>query len=79
LALWSSLSIISSGAKSFGELLIVRTGFAIAQAAQNPVSFSLIPDLFPANKSTALAGYNCAIYLGRALSFASVLAANRCA
>ncbi|WIA21299.1 hypothetical protein OEZ85_000532 [Tetradesmus obliquus] len=77
LALWSSLSIISSRAGSFGELLIVRTGFAIAQAAQNPVSFSLIPDLFPANKSTALAGYNCAIYLGRALSFASVLAAHR--
>eukprot|EP00879_Flechtneria_rotunda_P012869 GHRR01013439.1.p1 GENE.GHRR01013439.1~~GHRR01013439.1.p1 ORF type:complete len:583 (+),score=234.62 GHRR01013439.1:148-1749(+) len=77
LALWSSLSIVSSGSKSFGELIATRTGFAVAQAAQNPVSFSLIPDLFPANKSTALAAYNCAIYLGRALSFASVLAAHR--
>jgi MFS family permease len=77
LALWSTLSIISSGAGSFGQLLVARTGFAVAQAAQNPVSFSLIPDLFPNNKSTALAGYNCAIYLGRALSFASVLAAHR--
>lgn len=77
LGLWSLLSIVSSGAGSFAELLFARTGFAVAQAAQNPVSFSLIPDLFPANKSTALAGYNCAIYLGRALSFASVLAAHR--
>eukprot|EP00775_Hariotina_reticulata_P006751 gene6751-6971_t len=77
LALWSGLSIVSSSAKSFGELLVARTGFAVAQAAQNPVSFSLIPDLFPNNKSTALAGYNCAIYLGRALSFAAVLAAHR--
>lgn len=77
LGLWSLLSIVSSGAGSFAELLVARTGFAVAQAAQNPVSFSLIPDLFPANKSTALAGYNCAIYLGRALSFASVLAAHR--
>lgn len=77
LGLWSMLSIISSGAGSFAELLVARTGFAVAQAAQNPVSFSLIPDLFPNNKSTALAGYNCAIYLGRALSFASVLAAHR--
>jgi MFS family permease len=77
LALWSTLSIVSSGAGSFAELLVARTGFAVAQAAQNPVSFSLIPDLFPNNKSTALAGYNCAIYLGRALSFASVLAAHR--
>lgn len=45
------------------------------QAAQNPVAFSLIPDLFPANKSTAMAAYNCAIYLGRALSFGAVYAA----
>lgn len=77
LGLWSMLSIVSSSAGSFAELLVARTGFAVAQAAQNPVSFSLIPDLFPNNKSTALAGYNCAIYLGRALSFASVLAAHR--
>jgi MFS family permease len=77
LALWSTLSIVSSSAGSFAELLVARTGFAVAQAAQNPVSFSLIPDLFPNNKSTALAAYNCAIYLGRALSFASVLAAHR--
>lgn len=77
LGLWSTLSIISSSAGSFAELLVARTGFAVAQAAQNPVSFSLIPDLFPNNKSTALAAYNCAIYLGRALSFASVLAAHR--
>jgi MFS family permease len=77
LALWSSLSMIAAGAGSFRDLLLVRTGFAVAQAAQNPVSFSLIPDLFPANKSTALAAYNCAIYLGRALSFASVLVAHR--
>jgi hypothetical protein len=37
------------------------------------VCFSLIPELFPANKSTALSLYNCAIYVGRALSFAAVL------
>jgi predicted MFS family arabinose efflux permease len=79
LLLWSSLSIVASGARSFSDLLLTRIGFAAAQATQNPVSFSLIPDLFPANKSTALAGYNCAIYLGRALSFASVLAAHRLA
>jgi MFS family permease len=34
-----------------------------------------VPELFPKNKSTALALYNCAIYLGRALSFAAVIAA----
>lgn len=77
LALWSAFSMLAGNATSFKDLLLLRVGFAAAQAAQNPVSFSLIPDLFPQNKSTALAAYNCAIYLGRALSFASVLLAHR--
>ena len=38
-----------------------------------------VPELFPKNKSTALAVYNCAIYLGRALSFGAVLAADELA
>lgn len=38
---------------------------AAAQAVQNPIAFALIPDLFPKNKSLALALYNCAIYLGK--------------
>lgn len=55
--------------------MLARVGFAAAQGAQNPVCFSLIPELFPVNKSTALSLYNCAIYVGRALSFAAVLLA----
>jgi hypothetical protein len=65
IVIWSALSMAASKAGSFSDLLLTRVGFAAAQAAQNPVSFSLIPDLFPDNKSTALAAYNCAIYLGR--------------
>ncbi|KAF6255340.1 hypothetical protein COO60DRAFT_1627563 [Scenedesmus sp. NREL 46B-D3] len=71
-------ALLTSGYSYLYALALVPVGLLADKAAQNPVSFSLIPDLFPANKSTALAGYNCAIYLGRALSFASVLAANRC-
>ena len=36
--------------------------------------FSLIPELFPKNRSSAMALYNSAIYLGRALSFAALFA-----
>lgn len=36
--------------------------------------FSLIPELFPKNRSIAMAFYNSAIYLGRALSFAALFA-----
>lgn len=55
--------------------MLARVGFAAAQGVQNPICFSLIPELFPASKATALALYNCAIYVGRALSFAAVLLA----
>ncbi|GLC46019.1 hypothetical protein PLESTB_001027300 [Pleodorina starrii] len=75
LALWSVLTCTASGCRSFGELILARVGFAAAQGAQNPVCFSLIPELFPVNKSTALSLYNCAIYVGRALSFTAVLLA----
>ena len=62
---------------SFGELLTLRIGFAVAQATQNPVCFSLIPELFPRERSTAMAAYNAAIYMGRALSFAAVILADQ--
>ena len=62
---------------SFGQLLATRVGFAAAQATQNPVCFSLIPELFPKNKTTAMAFYNSAIYMGRALSFAAVIVAGQ--
>lgn len=59
----------------FKDLMLGRIGFAAAQATQNPISFSLIPDLFPNHQSTAMAAYNCAIYFGRALSFGAVYVA----
>ena len=59
----------------FGQLLATRVGFAAAQATQNPVCFSLIPELFPKGRTTAMAFYNSAIYMGRALSFAAVIVA----
>ena len=62
---------------SFGQLLATRVGFAAAQATQNPVCFSLIPELFPKSKTTAMAFYNSAIYMGRALSFAAVIVAGQ--
>jgi MFS family permease len=62
---------------SFSELLALRVGFAAAQATQNPICFSLIPELFPRERTTAMAAYNSAIYMGRALSFAAVIIAGQ--
>ena len=61
----------------FGALIVLRIGFAMAQAAQNPVCFGLIPELFPEQRTTAMAAYNSAIYMGRALSFGAVILAGQ--
>jgi MFS family permease len=74
---WSGLTVAASGARSFGELLACRVGFAAAQATQNPICFSLIPELFPNNRTGAFALYNAAIYAGRALSFAALVLAGK--
>lgn len=54
-----------------------RVGFALAQATCNPVAYSLIPELFPSNRTAAMAVYNCAIYLGRAAAFGLVFLAGQ--
>ena len=49
----------------------------MAQATQNPICFSLIPELFRKDRTTAMAAYNSAIYMGRALSFGAVIVAGK--
>ena len=77
IALWSVLTMAASNARGFGDLLAARIGFAAAQATQNPICFSLIPEIFPKGRTTAMAVYNSAIYVGRALSFAALLIAGK--
>ncbi|CAG9464638.1 unnamed protein product [Pedinophyceae sp. YPF-701] len=73
---WSALTLLAAQSDDFTSLFIMRMGFAIAQAAQNPVCFSIIPELFPQNRTLALAAYNSSMYLGRAMSFEIVLFAS---
>ena len=61
----------------FQGLLAIRAGLAAAQATQNPICFSLIPEMFPRRRNLAMSAYNSAIYAGRALSYAAVLIAAR--
>ena len=68
---------LSAQVTSFRELLALRIGFAAAQSTQNPICFSLIPELFPKQRTFAMAAYNSAIYMGRALSFAAVIIAGQ--
>ncbi len=77
IALWSGLTVAAASSTGFTELLIARVGFAAAQATQNPICFSLIPELFPNGRTTAMAVYNSAIYAGRALSFTALIVAGK--
>lgn len=77
IALWSGLTVAAASSKGFTELLVARVGFAAAQATQNPICFSLIPELFPNGRTTAMAVYNSAIYAGRALSFTALIIAGK--
>lgn len=55
---WSLMSFLGAEAESFDALLACRMLFAAAQALQNPIAFGMIPELFPRQKSAALAIYN---------------------
>ena len=67
-----SLTTAASGnpvaVSGFATLLVSRALLGVAQGPQNPVSFSLLPELFPRRRAFAIAVYNCSVYLGRGLS-----------
>jgi len=69
IVIWSLVTSLASKATSFSDLMLIRFSTAAAQSMQNPISFGLIPELFPKKRTTAMAMYNCALYIGRALSF----------
>ena len=70
-ATWTMASFMTAHSENFPALVLSRGLFAIGNGAQNPVAFSMIPELFPRNKALALSVYNLAIHAGRAVSFAS--------
>ena len=74
--LWSAGTALSAVSPTFPVLLASRVLYAAGYATQNPVSMGIIPELFPRQRASAMAAYNTAIHLGRAVSFgAGALAA----
>jgi MFS family permease len=67
--LWSAGTALAAVAPSYPVLLASRLLYAAGYAVQNPVCFGMIPELFPRNRASAMAAYNVAIHLGRAISF----------
>lgn len=59
-------SLISISPRSVPRSRVV---YAAGYAAQNPIAFGMIPELFPRRRSSAMGIYNLAIHLGRGVSF----------
>ena len=60
-----------------GSKLTVQDMLIISLTHGSCVLAGLIPELFPEQRTTAMAAYNSAIYMGRALSFGAVILAGQ--
>jgi predicted MFS family arabinose efflux permease len=64
-AVWSAMTACSGLARSFTQLLILRMGVGIGEAAGTPPSHSMISDYFPPERrARALAIYAVGLYAG---------------
>jgi len=69
LALWSSMTVFSGFATTFGMLAAARIGVGIGEASASPAAYSMISDSFPKERrATALSIYSSGLYIGGALS-----------
>tara|TARA_B110000285_G_C15088550_1_gene597657 strand:- start:417 stop:977 length:561 start_codon:yes stop_codon:yes gene_type:complete len=71
--LWSTVSILTGVINSFPIFVILRVLLGICCAFCNPAAYSLIRDYFPpTRRGTANSIYSSGIYIGNALSSASI-------
>lgn len=69
LILWSSMTVLSGFANSFGMLAAARIGVGIGEASASPAAYSMISDRFPKERrATALSIYSSGLYIGAAIS-----------
>jgi predicted MFS family arabinose efflux permease len=68
MVIWSAMTMFTSTAKTFGELIIARIGVGIGEAGCSPPIHSLISDYYPEEKrATALSTYALGIPIGGAI------------
>jgi MFS family permease len=70
LFLWSALTTGCGLARTFSEMLALRMGVGVGEAALSPAAYSLITDYFsPRRLATAISVYSMGIYVGSGLSY----------
>jgi MFS family permease len=70
MVLWSLFTTGCGIATTFPQMLLLRMGVGVGEAALSPAAYSLIVDYVPPRRmSTALSLYSAGIYVGSGLSF----------
>lgn len=69
-AFWSAFTAGCGLAKNFLQMLLLRMGVGVGEAALSPAAYSLITDYFPPKRrATAISVYSMGIYIGSGLAF----------
>jgi len=70
LILWSGFTTGCGLARTFPQMLALRTGVGVGEAALSPAAYSLITDYFPPERlSTAISVYAMGIYIGSGVAY----------
>ena len=68
-AVWSLMTALCSGVRSYGQFFAARMGVGVGEATLAPSAYSMISDYFPQNKlARALSTYSMGIFLGSGLA-----------
>src|SRR5262245_60197538 len=69
-AVWSLFTAGCGIARNFAQMLLMRIGVGIGEAALSPAAYSIIADYFPPKRrATALSVYSMGIYIGSGIAF----------
>ncbi|HMV48411.1 MAG TPA: MFS transporter [Blastocatellia bacterium] len=69
-AFWSLFTTACGLARNFFQMLLMRMGVGVGEAALSPAAYSLITDYFPPKRrATAISVYSMGIYIGSGLAF----------
>jgi MFS family permease len=70
MVLWSLFTTACGIASTFPQMLLLRMGVGVGEAALSPAAYSLVTDYVPPRRlSTAIGLYGAGIYIGSGLSF----------
>src|SRR5215211_5283997 len=68
-AFWSMFTAACGLAKNFAQLMLMRMGVGVGEAALSPAAYSMITDYFPPKRrATAISIYSTGIYIGSGLA-----------